>query len=127
MHYRHELVFSGDFQGQEGVRIMHQCTLCNPKYGNINLSLIKIKLLTGICQNWVLLSIHENVFELFDQMAFFLHIWWDLVEFWVFCASSVVFFGVRWGSVVKRRTRLVRVIVKSQWLSWVVAKSQWIS
>ena len=32
-HYRHELVFSGDFQGQEGVRIMHQCALCNPKYG----------------------------------------------------------------------------------------------
>ena len=26
--------FSGDFQGQEGVRIMHQCALCNPKYGN---------------------------------------------------------------------------------------------
>ena len=25
--------FSGDFQGQEGVRIMHQCALCNPKYG----------------------------------------------------------------------------------------------
>ena len=24
--------FSGDFQGQ-GVRIMHQCALCNPKYG----------------------------------------------------------------------------------------------
>jgi hypothetical protein len=23
--------FSGDFQGQEGVRIMHQCALCNPK------------------------------------------------------------------------------------------------
>ena len=23
--------FSGDFQGQEG--IMHQCALCNPKYG----------------------------------------------------------------------------------------------
>ena len=28
-----ELIFSGDFQGQDGVRIMHQCTLCNPKYG----------------------------------------------------------------------------------------------
>ena len=28
--------FSGDFQGQEGVRIMHQCALCNPKYGNNN-------------------------------------------------------------------------------------------
>jgi hypothetical protein len=25
--------FSGDFQGQEGVPIMHQCALCNPKYG----------------------------------------------------------------------------------------------
>ena len=25
--------FSGDFQGQEGVRIMHQCALYNPKYG----------------------------------------------------------------------------------------------
>ena len=25
--------FSEDFQGQEGVRIMHQCALCNPKYG----------------------------------------------------------------------------------------------
>ena len=25
-----ELTFSGDFQGQEGVRIMHQCALCNP-------------------------------------------------------------------------------------------------
>ena len=24
--------FSGDFQGQEGVRIMHQCALYNPKY-----------------------------------------------------------------------------------------------
>ena len=32
-HYRHELIFSGNFQGQEGVRIMHQCALCNPKYG----------------------------------------------------------------------------------------------
>ena len=76
MHYRHELVFSGDFQGQEEVRIMHQCALCNPKYGNINLSLIKIKIkkLTGICQNWVLLSIHENIFKLFNQITFFLHI-----------------------------------------------------
>jgi hypothetical protein len=27
--------FSGDFQGQEGVHIMHQCALCNPKYGKI--------------------------------------------------------------------------------------------
>ena len=27
--------FSGDFQGQEGVRIMHQCALYNPKYGII--------------------------------------------------------------------------------------------
>jgi hypothetical protein len=27
--------FSGDFQGQEGVRIMHQCALCNPKYGTL--------------------------------------------------------------------------------------------
>ena len=27
-------LFSGDFQGQEGVRIMHQCALYNPKYGN---------------------------------------------------------------------------------------------
>jgi hypothetical protein len=26
--------FSGDFEGQERVRIMHQCALCNPKYGN---------------------------------------------------------------------------------------------
>ena len=35
-HYRHELVyFSGDFQGQEGVRIMHQCALYNPKYGTL--------------------------------------------------------------------------------------------
>jgi hypothetical protein len=25
--------FSGDFQGQEGVCIMHQCALYNPKYG----------------------------------------------------------------------------------------------
>jgi hypothetical protein len=25
--------FCGDFQGQEGVRIMHQCALYNPKYG----------------------------------------------------------------------------------------------
>jgi len=25
--------FSGDFQGQEGVRIMHQCALYNTKYG----------------------------------------------------------------------------------------------
>ena len=33
VHYRHELVFSGDFQGQEGVCIMHQCTLCNPNDG----------------------------------------------------------------------------------------------
>ena len=33
-HYRHGLVFSGDFQGQEGVRIMHQCALYNPKYGS---------------------------------------------------------------------------------------------
>jgi hypothetical protein len=27
--------FSGDFQGEEGVRIMHQCALYNPKYGNV--------------------------------------------------------------------------------------------
>ena len=33
-HYRHELVFFGDFQAQEGVCIMQQCALCNPKYGN---------------------------------------------------------------------------------------------
>ena len=26
--------FSGNFQGQEAVRIMHQCVLCNPKYGS---------------------------------------------------------------------------------------------
>jgi hypothetical protein len=32
-HYRHKLFFSGDFQGQEGVHIMHQCTLCNPNDG----------------------------------------------------------------------------------------------
>jgi hypothetical protein len=25
--------FSGDVQGQEGVCIIHQCALCNPKYG----------------------------------------------------------------------------------------------
>jgi hypothetical protein len=25
--------FSGDFQGQEGVPIMHQCALCNPNDG----------------------------------------------------------------------------------------------
>jgi hypothetical protein len=25
--------FSGDFQGQEGVCIMHQCALCNPNDG----------------------------------------------------------------------------------------------
>jgi hypothetical protein len=25
--------FSGDFQGQEEVRIIHQCALYNPKYG----------------------------------------------------------------------------------------------
>ena len=30
--------FSGDFQGQEGVRIMHQCALYNPKYGIQKLS-----------------------------------------------------------------------------------------
>ena len=27
---------SGDFQGQEGVHIMHQYALCNPKYGMPN-------------------------------------------------------------------------------------------
>jgi hypothetical protein len=27
------MFFSGDFQGQEGVCIMHQCALYNPKYG----------------------------------------------------------------------------------------------
>ena len=27
--------FSGDFQGQEGVRIMHKCALYNPKYGKV--------------------------------------------------------------------------------------------
>ena len=27
--------FSGDFQGEEGVRIMHQCASYNPKYGNV--------------------------------------------------------------------------------------------
>ena len=32
--------FSGDVQGQEGVCIMHQCALCNPKYG-IHKSVIK--------------------------------------------------------------------------------------
>ena len=31
--------FSGDFQGQEGVRIMHQCALYNPKYGSVKLPL----------------------------------------------------------------------------------------
>jgi hypothetical protein len=29
--------FSGDFQGQEGVRIMHQCALYNPKYGSVKI------------------------------------------------------------------------------------------
>jgi hypothetical protein len=32
--------FSGDFQGQEGVRIMHQCALCYPNYGNIKKMLV---------------------------------------------------------------------------------------
>ena len=27
--------FSGDFQDQEGVCIMYQCALFNPKYGNL--------------------------------------------------------------------------------------------
>jgi hypothetical protein len=35
-HYRHELVFSGDFQGQEGVQIMHQYALCNGNDGTSN-------------------------------------------------------------------------------------------
>jgi hypothetical protein len=28
--------FPGNFQGQEGVRIMHQCTLYNPKYSRLH-------------------------------------------------------------------------------------------
>jgi hypothetical protein len=28
------LFIINNFQGQEGVRIMHQCVLCNPKYGS---------------------------------------------------------------------------------------------
>jgi hypothetical protein len=51
-HYRHELVFSGDFQGQEGVHIMHQCALCNPNDGNykIVLKISKSNINTyGVC------------------------------------------------------------------------------
>jgi hypothetical protein len=33
-HYRHELAFFWRIQGQEGVRIMHQCALYNPKYSS---------------------------------------------------------------------------------------------
>jgi hypothetical protein len=28
-----EITFSADIQGQERVRIMHECTLCNPNDG----------------------------------------------------------------------------------------------
>jgi hypothetical protein len=34
-HYRHELVFFWRFSRPIGVRIMHQCTLFNPKYGTV--------------------------------------------------------------------------------------------
>jgi hypothetical protein len=43
--------FSGDFQDQEGVRIMHQCALCNPKYGNH--IWIKIKCRGYMILKWV--------------------------------------------------------------------------
>jgi hypothetical protein len=43
-HYRHKLFFSGDFQGQEGVHIMHQCTLCNDNNGINQTSRLDIKI-----------------------------------------------------------------------------------
>ena len=36
-----DAIFSGDFQGQEGVCIMHQCTLCNPNDGNYILTIYR--------------------------------------------------------------------------------------
>ena len=58
--------FSGDFQGQEGVRIMHQCALCNPKYGRF----------------W----------NCSDRVVFFLFFFCNLsVRFWN-CSDRVVFF-----------------------------------
>jgi hypothetical protein len=56
-------------------------TICNIKLSLIKIKINKIKLLTGFFQNWVLLSIHENIFKLFNQITFL------------------------WYSVVKRRTR----------------------
>ena len=39
--------FSGDFQGQEGVCIMHQCALYNPKYSSLVLFDAQLDLLKG--------------------------------------------------------------------------------
>ena len=50
-------------------------TICNIKMSLINIKIKKNKLLTGFCQNWVLLSIHENIFKLFNQITFFLLSW----------------------------------------------------
>jgi hypothetical protein len=46
-------------------------TIYNIKLSLIKIKIKKIKLLTGFCQNWVLLSIHENIFKLFNQITFF--------------------------------------------------------
>ena len=46
-------------------------TICNIKLSLIKIKIKKIKLLTCFCQNWVLLSIHENILKLFNQITFF--------------------------------------------------------
>ena len=106
-HYRHELVFSGDFQGQEGVCIMHQCALYNPKYGmymdtfNIENTNFVAILCWYFCSGlyfirWFVLFIWYFCNGLYFILWFVLFIWyfcnglyfilWFVLSIWYFCS-----------------------------------------
>ena len=53
--------FSGDFQAQEGVRIMHQCALCNPKYGIFEYTGTLNILLSRKKPNFLLVLVSQSV------------------------------------------------------------------